>query len=832
MKKSFFYFGLSLLTIVAGCQREEVETTESGNDVMEIYASVETVADLSTRTYLEGTEVLWNEGDQIAVCMGNATVSRFNVKSGSEGSTNAVFEKDETYKGEVSDVQLSNNIAWYPFCEFSCTSRDSGYMLLVDFPSAQKYAPDSFPEGAFPMVAVTKDVAQQEYSFRNVCGAIMLQLKGSGSIRSVSITGNSSEILAGIASVSAAYGTEPSVELLEDECTTVTLDCGEDGVALDADVPTSFIIALPPVPFEKGFVITVTDTRGGSKNYVTAKPNPIIRSKIRRMPVQEYDGIIRQAGDYIDEYGINHGQGIEIDGVVWAPVNCGYHATDFKVGKLYQWGRRYGQGAEDDVPGPKLVRGYGDGNDEENENVFFYGYSDWHYLGGSLTLWNSGSESEPVKAKWYDPCPNGWRVPTYAELEGLSRNHSERTYVRKYNGNGYWFSGKVDYAQSSAKVFLTSPGRRDYDDGHAYKRMYYGYYWSSRAADSYNAYYLGFDSGDPEIDLDRRGNGFSVRCVYDFNPIPLTSIDIAESVIKLYKGDTYQLHTYGKPDNANYNTAEKWISDNPQVAVVDDNGLVRAVSDGEAVIKVSAGDVFDQCEVVVTTYVQAVATADYIDEYGVNHGKGVSLGLAVWAPVNCGYKAPSDTDKGYPYGKLYQCGRRYGQGYSEEYDETVPSVQKIGMSMSEAQAEDYANVFFTDWQSYSMILWNTGDEENPVKTEYDPCPKGWRVPTYPELAELSRNSSTWTTDSAGMSGCWLSGIYPYATESPQVFFPAAGRRDFNPETVKDRGVKGYYWSSGTTYAGNYYGLTISQNSSSPEIQYRVAFGFSVRCVQE
>ena len=46
--------------------------------------------------------------------------------------------------------------------------------------------------------------------------------------------------------------------------------------------------------------------------------------------------ILPQESDYIDEYGINHGPGVEIGGVVWAPVNCGYHETDFKYGKLYQ----------------------------------------------------------------------------------------------------------------------------------------------------------------------------------------------------------------------------------------------------------------------------------------------------------------------------------------------------------------------------------------------------------------------------------------------------------------------------------------------------------------
>ena len=35
--------------------------------------------------------------------------------------------------------------------------------------------------------------------------------------------------------------------------------------------------------------------------------------------------------NYIDEYGINHGGGILIGGILWAPVNCGYHATDYPI---------------------------------------------------------------------------------------------------------------------------------------------------------------------------------------------------------------------------------------------------------------------------------------------------------------------------------------------------------------------------------------------------------------------------------------------------------------------------------------------------------------------
>ena len=69
------------------------------------------------------------------------------------------------------------------------------------------------------------------------------------------------------------------------------------------------------------------------------------RLKALQAVVDNSENVVRDnTVEYIDEYGINHGGGIMIDSIVWAPVNCGYHATDFPYGKLYQWGRYHGQG--------------------------------------------------------------------------------------------------------------------------------------------------------------------------------------------------------------------------------------------------------------------------------------------------------------------------------------------------------------------------------------------------------------------------------------------------------------------------------------------------------
>ena len=221
----------------------------------------------------------------------------------------------------------------------------------------------------------------------------------------------------------------------------------------------------------------------------------------------------------------------------------------------------------------------------------------------------------------------------------------------------------------------------------------------------------------------------------------------------------------------------------------------------------------------------------YIDEYGVNHGQGTKIGETVWAPVNCGYHA---TD--YKYGKLYQWGRKYGQGY--DGDATTPTIEEGGVSAIEGQHESKSNVFFTstaasnsDWlYPQDSKLWNSGTDSNPVKTENDPCPEGWRVPTYAEFDELNNNYSSWTTDDNGRSGRWFSGPNSYTASVPQVFFPAAGFLNRYGGLASNRGDYGYYWSSipDSNYAHDLYfysSYVYMSNSNRTN-------GYSVRCVKE
>ena len=324
--------------------------------------------------------------------------------------------------------------------------------------------------------------------------------------------------------------------------------------------------------------------------------------------------------------------------------------------------------------------------------------------------------------------------------------------------------------------------------------------------------------------------------------VPVVTVSLNSTSLKLYEGDVVQLTATVKPKDATDQTVV-WSSDSPSIATVDQLGLVTAVSAGTAKISAEAGGVVSTCSVTVSAL--AVATADYVDEYGVNHGKGTAVGMAIWAPVNCGYH---ETD--FKYGKLYQWGRKYGQGYDGDLydinkniigtysDSSVPTIEEGGVSVVTGNHKSKENIFYTGTSDYNYDwvypqydkLWNSGTESKPVKTEYDPCPEGWRVPTYAELNELRQNRSSCTSKD-GQNGYWFSGASSYTDKVPQVFFPAAGNRNYYYGNAYNRGYHGDYWSSRPYYI-NAYGLNFSSSGTSMNFSLYRASGYSVRCVQE
>lgn len=116
----------------------------------------------------------------------------------------------------------------------------------------------------------------------------------------------------------------------------------------------------------------------------------------------------------------------------------------------------------------------------------------------------------------------------------------------------------------------------------------------------------------------------------------------------------------------------------------------------------------------------------------------------------------------------------------------------------------------------------------PSKTDADPCPAGWRVPSIGEWEAIGAGNTTvikaWSDATKLMT---ITGV-----GSDRLILPAAGFRSSSSGASSSQGALGYYWSSsvpaGTTSASYVLFNSATLNSSTSNR----ATGFSVRCVQE
>lgn len=628
-------FTVFMISALLGCQ-EGIDNEMPVGNVQDFEAVTEDFSALSKTGMDELRNVIWSEGDLLAIFQGCTMADKYQVSDASVGKSNGTFKivSDDSYdiNGDFSSGgEIATNIAVYPYSDdLSCTNAvvtdgDSGTSVSAYsvngfvLPEVQAYSKNSFGDDTFPMVAVTTDLSDHSLKFKNVCGGMKLQLKGTQKVTSVKLEGKNKEKLSGAATLMAYPGDlSPAITMSSGASTSVTLDCS-DGVQLSESTATEFIISLPPVLFSKGFTVTVTDSDNKTYTVETDRANTVLRSSILVMPsvmlkescgepeddeggelvipvetitlsmtsiselyptqtriieITAYRPIdatdvtftwtsdtptvatVDQTGkitavsagkakitvvsgsgkatctvtvikwpdpavatvEYVDEYGINHGYGVVIGGQCWAPVNCGYHAEDFPYGKLYQWGRKYGQGLGAPYDKGTVTMTDGGvsligGQHSSNADKFFIRSSDW-LATPDRTLWNIGTESSPKKSEC-DPCPEGWRVPVESELTELAKNHSD--FVALTDGQkGMYFSGVYEYSEDASKIFLPASGYRDYSGGSLYNVGYRGYYWSASPY-SNGAYYLDFDYGGyvGPSDYNYRAGGLSVRCLQE-----------------------------------------------------------------------------------------------------------------------------------------------------------------------------------------------------------------------------------------------------------------------------------------------------------------------------
>ena len=299
MKKAFVY-GLLAALAITGCQAELEVLNPENNTEPEVItqepskvftAIVDEDFNSETKTSLDGSgNVLWKMGDQVSIFAASTVNEHYQVSDASDGKTAATLNKIPA-GGFIAGGEIDNNVAFYPYASTAelAKSEDNYVISEIDLPATQTYASGSFGNGAFPMAAVTSSTEDMNLKFKNVLGGLKLQLKGTATITSITVTGNNNEILCGDAEVTTTYGGVPSISLSDASAKTVTLNCGA-GVTLNTETATPFIIALPPITMTGGFTVTVTDSESKQMDIKTTKSQTIPRSSLLRMPVVNYVG--------------------------------------------------------------------------------------------------------------------------------------------------------------------------------------------------------------------------------------------------------------------------------------------------------------------------------------------------------------------------------------------------------------------------------------------------------------------------------------------------------------------------------------------------------------
>ncbi len=277
--KNLLSFLLPAAILLSGCTQEELRNSQPDfQDGRTFTASFEQDR---TRTYVEDGNLLrWTAGDQISLFDGN-TLNRQYKFDGETGDNSGTFSIVSKPFGTGN--ALSANYSVYPYSS-DVKITETG-VITATLPAEQSYAYDSFGLSANTMVAVTKDIDDTFLKFKNVCGYLKIRLYGDDiTVKSISLTGNDNEGLAGKASVATAYGDEPKVVMSDEATSSITLNCGE-GVKIGstAETATAFWIAVPPTTFERGFEITVTDINGNTLTKSTSNEITVERNVIKPM---------------------------------------------------------------------------------------------------------------------------------------------------------------------------------------------------------------------------------------------------------------------------------------------------------------------------------------------------------------------------------------------------------------------------------------------------------------------------------------------------------------------------------------------------------------------
>ncbi len=279
-----------------------------------------------------------------------------------------------------------------------------------------------------------------------------------------------------------------------------------DAIASGKVDTLSTMIFPNTIPAGTVFYVDVTTNNGTyrvTKNFAATSAFTFSRGLRYKIQVS-LDNTTASAGSNI--YPGTPYPAVTLAGATYAPVNSGYIAITRPYGLLYQWHRKYGQ----DKTGISIVAGgsiaLATGSLYENRNIFYSSATnkDWVNSNENQSTWSMTTQ--------YNPCPQGWQVPTQAQMNALISLGSSTTQNGLDGQPGIWIGG--DYAGTHAGSLFLPNGASRGSDGGLNNASNKGLYWTTTGITTSNGTNAqGFDTSTKNFLQRSKSEGFEIRCV-------------------------------------------------------------------------------------------------------------------------------------------------------------------------------------------------------------------------------------------------------------------------------------------------------------------------------
>ena len=202
MKKLFLLFAVNVSIISCTIGLSEELGSNEKDDLQTIYASQYSEPDTKNAIDDSTADITWTSGDAINVFFGTSLSSKFVT---SESGNVAQF------KGSIDVVLgggegLNDDTYLWGVYPYRAQNKCDGSSITLSVPASQEAAENTFAKGLFPQIAKSKNFYM---SFYNLCGGFRFSVS-SPDIKTVTLSGNDNELIAGKVKVGMEAGVIPA----------------------------------------------------------------------------------------------------------------------------------------------------------------------------------------------------------------------------------------------------------------------------------------------------------------------------------------------------------------------------------------------------------------------------------------------------------------------------------------------------------------------------------------------------------------------------------------------------------------------------------------------